>query len=525
MIVRSPFPDIAIPDAPLTEAVLGHVGDRRDKPALIDGASGRTLTYGQLADAVRAAAAGMAARGFRQGDVLATVCPSDLAFPVAFYAAAALGGATTMVNPAATVDEMAAHLADAGARFALAAPDRVAAVHAAAGGRLAAVFAIGEAPGAEPFAAVQSAGGELPRVAIDPAMDVAALPSSSGTTGRPKAVMLTHRNLVAGAWQWLAVDPVAADDVAVTIYPCFHVGGIICLNVVLAAGATLVILPRYDLRALLGLIASHHATRAILAPPVILDLVQHPIVAEHDLESLATVTWSAAPMGEDLATACRARLGCRVKQMYAMTEAVPAHYVPLGADDRPGSGGPPVPNSETRIVDPATGTDLGPGETGEIRVRGPQVMAGYRNRPDATAEAFDGEGWLRTGDLGYVDADGWIHVVDRLKELIKYKGYQVAPAELEAVLLTHPAVADAAVVPSPDERAGEVPKAFVVLAAPADPDEIMAFVAARVASHKKVRRLEVVDAIPKSASGKVLRRVLVAREREREQAAAAPVGV
>jgi acyl-CoA synthetase (AMP-forming)/AMP-acid ligase II len=412
------------------------------------------------------------------------------------------------------------HLADAGARFALAAPERVAAVRAAAAGRLSAVFAIGEAPGAEPFAAVQAANGDLPPVAIDPAVDVAVLPSSSGTTGRPKAVMLTHRNMVAGARQWLAVDPVAAADVAVTIYPFFHAGGIITLNVFLGAGATLVFLPRYDLRALLGLVAGHRATRAVLAPPVILDLVQQPVVAEYDLSSLAVVTWSAAPMGEDLAGACRARLGCRVKQMYALTEALPSHYVPQHAPDRPGSGGPPVPNSETRIVDPATGIGLGPGEAGEIRVRGPQVMKGYLNRPDATAEAIDADGWLRTGDLGYVDGDGWLHVVDRLKELIKYKGYQVAPAELEAVLLTHPAVADAAVVPSPDERAGEVPKAFVVLAAAAAPDEVMAYVAERVAPYKKVRRLEVVDAIPKSASGKILRRVLVARERER--AAAAP---
>jgi acyl-CoA synthetase (AMP-forming)/AMP-acid ligase II len=172
-----------------------------------------------------------------------------------------------------------------------------------------------------------------------------------------------------------------------------------------------------------------------------------------------------------------------------------------------------VPNSESKVIDMVSGDELGPGETGEICLRGPQVMLGYLGDPEATARTIDADGWLRTGDIGYLDEDGWIFIVDRLKELIKYKGYQVAPAELEALLLSHPAVADAAVIPSPDEAAGEVPKAFVVLRDSATPDEIIAFVAARVAPYKKVRRVEFVDQIPKSPSGKILRRILVERER------------
>jgi acyl-CoA synthetase (AMP-forming)/AMP-acid ligase II len=261
------------------------------------------------------------------------------------------------------------------------------------------------------------------------------------------------------------------------------------------------------------MLADWRVTRATLTPPVILDLVQQPIVDDFDLSRLMLIHWSATPMGEDLATRCRDRLGCRVKQLYGMTEAVPMHMPPTEGDDRPGSSGPPVPSTSCKVIDIETGVALRPGETGEIWVRGPQVMQGYLNRPEATAQTLDAEGWLRTGDLGYVDTDGWIYIVDRLKELIKYKAYQVAPAELEAILLVHPAVADCAVIPSPDERAGEVPKAFVVLRSEATPDELMAHVAEHVAPYKKVRRLEFIDQIPKSASGKILRRVLVERER------------
>ena len=190
------------------------------------------------------------------------------------------------------------------------------------------------------------------------------------------------------------------------------------------------------------------------------------------------------------------------------------HIAPDGPELRKlGSVGPCAPNTECKVIDVATGDELGPGEHGEIWVRGPQMMKGYLNQPEATAATIDAEGWLHTGDIGYADEDGWFYIVDRLKELIKYKAYQVAPAELEAVLLAHPAVADAAVIPSPDDEAGEVPKAFVVLKSEATAEELMAFVAARVAPYKKVRRVEFVEQIPKSPSGKILRRVLVERER------------
>lgn len=516
MIFRSPHPDFAIPDITVTEFVLRHADRFADKPALIDGPSCHMLTYGQLAEGIRRTAVGLADRGFRKGDVFATVCPSIPEFALAFYAAAALGGATTMLNPVYTVEELAIQLTDSGARFVLTVPERLEAVRAAAGPNIEEIFVVGEALGATPFAVLQEFDGEMPSVAISPAEDVALLPYSSGTTGRSKGVMLTHRNLIATVRSFQSVDGVATDDVAATVYPFFHIGGIFNLDVFLSNGATLVIMPRYDLRGFLQMIEQHRVTRLTLIPPVVLDLARQPIVEDFDLSRLKLIHWSAAPMGEDLAATCRKRLGCRVKQLYGMTEAVPNFVVPTAGEDRPGSAGPLVANTEGKIVDVTTGAELGPGETGEIWVRGPQVMRGYLNRPDATAETIDAEGWLRTGDIGCVDADGWLYVVDRLKELIKYNGYQVAPAELEAILLGHPAVADCAVIPSPDERAGEAPKAFVVLRGPATAEELMAYVAERVAPYKKVRRVEFIDKIPKSASGKILRRLLVERERAAE---------
>jgi len=219
-------------------------------------------------------------------------------------------------------------------------------------------------------------------------------------------------------------------------------------------------------------------------------------------------------MGDAVARACRERPGCRVKQCYGLTEASGmTHVVPMDAEDRPRSAGLPLAGTEYTIADIASDAALAPGQPGEICLRGPLVMKGYLNRPEETAQAIGAEGWLHTGDVGIADADGWLTVVDRLKELIKYKAFQVAPAELEAILLSHPSVADAAIIPSPDAEAGEVPKAFVVLRADATPQELMVFVAERVTPYKKVRRIEFVEAIPKSAAGKILRRVLVERER------------
>jgi acyl-CoA synthetase (AMP-forming)/AMP-acid ligase II len=519
VIYRSPYPEVEIPDLPLTSVVLRHAERLANKPALIDGSSGRILTYGELADGVRRVASGLARRGFRKGDVFATICPNVPEFALVFYGVASLGGATTMLNPLYTAEEMQRQLADAGARFVLTVPERLATVReAVAGTRVAEIFVLGEGDGATPFRTLLQYDEPLSAVEIRPA-DVVALPYSSGTAGLPKGVMLTHRNLVAAILTRQVILPAPEDDMIVGALPLFHISGICTMNAALHAGATFIFMPRFDLDTLLRLLQDFRATRTTLPPPIVLMLSQHPLVAEYDLSRLGLILWGAAPMGEAAARSCRERLGCRVKQLYGLTEGSGVtHMVPTDAADRPGSTGLPLPGIEYTIVDIATGVALGPGQTGEIRVRGPHVMKGYLNQPEATAQVIDADGWLHTGDIGCADEDGWLTVVDRVKELIKYKGFQVAPAELEAVLLSHPAVADAAVIPSPDEEAGEVPKAFVVLQAEAAPEELMAYVAERVAPYKKVRRIEFVEVIPKSASGKILRRVLVERER-----ASAPV--
>jgi acyl-CoA synthetase (AMP-forming)/AMP-acid ligase II len=248
---------------------------------------------------------------------------------------------------------------------------------------------------------------------------------------------------------------------------------------------------------------------------MVIALSKHPIVDNYNLSTAKWALSAAAPLGRPAADAFTQRLGTQLLQAYGMTEVSGASHVGSCLPERsnPSAGGSLVPNVECLVVDPASGEALERGQAGEIWVRGPIVMRGYLGRPDATANTIDGDGWLHTGDIGYVDESGDVFIVDRVKELIKYKGLQVAPAELEGILLGHPAVADAAVIPSPDEEAGEVPKAFVVLKSAASAEEIMAYVAERVAPHKKIRLMQMVETIPKSATGKILRRVLIEQER------------
>jgi len=260
-----------------------------------------------------------------------------------------------------------------------------------------------------------------------------------------------------------------------------------------------------------------------LVPPIVLGMVKHPAVAQFDLSTVRMVFSGAAPLGEAIARELSQKLRCPVVQGYGMTEASPVtHLSPTkDAPVKPGSAGCVIPNTEVKLADVTSGREVAQGEEGEVLIRGPQIMKGYLNRPEDTAASIDPEGWYHTGDVGYVDPDGWFFIVDRTKELIKYKGLQVALAELEAVLLTHPAILDAAVIRKADEEAGEVPKAFVVLKPDAasratTAEAITAFVTERVAPHKRIRHLEFIDQIPKSASGKILRRLLVQMEKDRD---------
>ena len=520
MIIKSPYPDVQVPNVPLVPYVLQHAERLADKPALVCGATGRSLTYGALAVAVRRAAVGLHARGVRKGDVVGIVSPNVPEFAVAFLAVASIGAICSTVNPIATAEEIGHQFADSEATAIVTIPAMLEKCQAAS--RLAStvreIYTFGEAEGATPFARLLEHGDELPDLWLDVSRDVVALPYSSGTSGVPKGVMLTHRNLVANLVQTRASGQMLSeDDVVLGVLPFFHIYGmVVIMGGALVAGATIVTLPRFELEGFLATMQQHRVTYANVVPPIVLALAKSPLVAAYDLSALRTVFSGAAPLGAELASACADRLGVRVRQGYGLTETSPVtHFHPLEGDKvRYASVGPLVPSTEARVVDPE-GNDMAPGDRGELLIRGPQVMKGYFNKPEATAACLDKDGWFRTGDVAEVDEDGWFSIVDRVKELIKYKGLQVAPAELEAVLLSHPAVADVAVIPVADAEAGEVPKAYVVNRGAATAEELMAFVAERVSPYKRVRHVEFADSIPKSPSGKILRRVLVEQERAR----------
>jgi acyl-CoA synthetase (AMP-forming)/AMP-acid ligase II len=519
-IHRGPEPDVEIPDLDLTGFVLEHAGERADKPALVDGPSGRTITYGELAQRIKALAAGLAARGFGKGDVLAIYSPNVPEYAIVLHGVASAGGRCTTMNPLYTASEVAHQLEDSGARFLVTVgPMLETAREAAEKAGIEEVFVIGEGEGATPFTELFGDPGEAPAVDIDPAADLCVLPYSSGTTGLPKGVMLSHRNLVANMSQNQVAFEITENDTLIGVLPFFHIYGmVVIMNQGLRAGATIVTMPRFDLEQFLGLVQEHGVTRAYVVPPIALALAKHPAIDNFDLSSIRTIMSGAAPLGGELAEAVAKRLDCTVIQGYGLTETSPVtHCIRPHGDNRPGSIGQALPNTECRLVDPETGRDAEPGERGELWIRGPQVMQGYLNNDEATRNTVDEDGWLHTGDVGVVDEDGFFQIVDRLKELIKYKGFQVAPAELEALLITHPEVQDVAVIGVPDEECGELPKAYVVPAGNAvDADALMEWCAEKVSPQKKVRLVEQIDAIPKSASGKILRREL----KDREKAAA-----
>jgi acyl-CoA synthetase (AMP-forming)/AMP-acid ligase II len=306
--------------------------------------------------------------------------------------------------------------------------------------------------------------------------------------------------------------PLDDEDVLVGLMPFFHIyGQTVVLNLGLAKGSTIVTMQRFDCDALMDLMEEHGVTWLHVAPPVILAIATTTNVEGRDFSKLKLIISGAAPLDAELSGRAEARIGAPIRQGYGMTELSPVSHKSRLArveETPPGSVGALLPNTEARLVDPETGEDVAEGEQGEIWVRGPQVMRGYLNNEEATAETLTPDGWLRTGDIGRIDENGYFYIVDRLKELIKYKGYQVPPAELEAVLVSHPKVKDAGVIGVPMDDGGEAPKGCVVCDDDLDLDELKDYVAERVAPYKKLREIERVDEIPKSASGKILRRLL-----------------
>ncbi|KUJ69881.1 AMP-dependent synthetase [Streptomyces albus subsp. albus] len=521
---RSVYPDVPPVDLPIHEAVLGRAVEYGDLPALIDGVDGTVVTYAELDHATRRIAAGLAEAGLRKGDVLALHSPNSVAYPSVFYAATRAGASVTTVHPLATAGEFAKQLRDSGAAWIVTVGALLPAARAAAeaAGGVREIFVCDQAAGHRSVRDLLASTAPEPVVDIDPGTDVAALPYSSGTTGTPKGVMLTHRSIATNLVQQAALVTSAPGDRLLAVLPFFHSYGLtVLMNGPLRSGATVVVLPRYELGQLLAAVEKHRVTTLYVAPPIVLALAKDPSVDDYDLSSLRSVLCAAAPLDAELSAACARRLRIPpLLQAYGMTELSPgSHAVPQEAKDVPaGTVGRLMPNTEMRVVSlDEPRRDLGAGEEGELWVRGPQVMKGYLGRPADTGALIDPDGWLHTGDVGRIDADGWVHLVDRVKELIKYKGYQVPPAELEAVLLAHESIADAAVIGVLDEHGEEVPKAYVVPrpGAAITEEQVMAYVAGQVAPYKKVRRVEFTTTVPRSAAGKILRRELRATEGSR----------
>jgi acyl-CoA synthetase (AMP-forming)/AMP-acid ligase II len=514
LIQQSPFPAIPIPEGTLTDWVFAQAASYGDRAALVDAVSGQAISYADLVDRVRRLAAGLSRRGVGKGTVVAIWAPNVPEFAIVFHAVLRLGATLTTANPAYTNEELAGQLTHAGAveLFTTAALfDRASEVVRQAA-RPIGIVAIDPRPGAPSLESI-SVDADPPAVHIDPDQDVAVLPFSSGTTGLPKGVMLTHRNLLANAAQIDAIETTPFSAL-LAVLPFFHIYAMmIILTVGLKRGATIVTLPRFDLETVLRVLQEWPIQIGHIVPPLAVALAKHPIVDRYQFPHLKVLFSGAAPLGPELTAAVEQRLAVRVCQGYGMTEASPATHYTVAGRERPGKAGELMPSTECCVVDPESGAVVGRGQRGEVWVRGPQVMKGYLNDPDATARTVDADGWLHTGDIGIVDEDGYLEIVDRLKELIKVKGFQVAPAELEALLLTHPKIADVAVIPVPDADCGEVPKAIVVAREPLTAEEVIAFVEGHVAHYKRIRSVGFVDQIPKSPSGKILRRILVARER------------
>jgi long-chain acyl-CoA synthetase len=490
-----------------------------DKPALLMG--DRRVTFGEIDRLSDRLAAALAKRGVRPGDRVTIFMPNSVEFVIAFYGTLKAGGVVNPINTQSKEREVRFQVDDAGATAVLYHAALVPVVDAVRSNlknvRAFAVTGDAAPSGVERFDDLLVADGSDSGMSVRVAMsDLAALPYTSGTTGFPKGVMLTHANLSANQQQFFAAVPVRRDDVFLNVLPYFHIYALnLLMTGAISLGATQVIMSRFDMVEYCTLVERHRATLCFIVPPIVLGLAMSPEVEKHDFSSVRFFFSGAAPLAPDPARRMIQRIGKPIIQGYGLTETSPVtHANPFDAPVLE-SIGPAVPGTEDKIVDLETGTKtLANGEVGEICVRGPQVMRGYWNKPQDTADVIR-DGWFHTGDVGRRDDKGYVFIVDRKKEFIKYKGFGVGPAEVEAVLCEHPAVADAGVIGKANDEAGEIPKAFVQLRpnAQATAEELIGFVKERIADYKRVREVEFIDKVPRTASGKILRRELAERER------------
>eukprot|EP00977_Amphora_coffeiformis_P020579 scaffold8374_cov175-Amphora_coffeaeformis.AAC.18 len=528
-VVTSPYPPISEGPYPpfyefLTKNWKAHGGSLGDKVAIIDGTTGLQRTFDDYYQTARSLAGILRNEmGIVKDGTIAMYCPNTVDYLPVVLAGSLCGAKITTINPLYTTEELGPVLEHSHAS--------VFVVHHS---KLDMALKVKEIKSVKYIIVVTDNGEPVPEGTIDLASlrnyegafhetiagednsHTLLLPYSSGTTGLPKGVCLTHDNVIVNLIQLGVIDdPVfPSNHKLVSPLPFFHIYGLtVSLLYCAWKGQTIITNSgRFDLAQFCELVQEHKPERAHLVPPILLGLAKHPIVDRYDLSSMRMIISAAAPLGQDTEAAVKNRLGLDIKQGWGMSELSPLGTLATDSGARSGSVGPPVPSTEIKIVD-EEGNSLGPNQTGELLIKGPQVMQGYLDEPERTAECLCDSGWLRTGDVAWYDEEGHIYVTDRLKELIKVRGYQVAPAELEALIFKHDAVADVAVIQVEDEASGELPRAYIVLKkAEADTvteQDIYKWVKGQVAAYKRLDGgVKFVSVIPKSASGKILRRIL-----------------
>uniref|UniRef100_A0A646QDR8 Luciferin 4-monooxygenase n=1 Tax=Hemiscolopendra marginata TaxID=943146 RepID=A0A646QDR8_9MYRI len=528
-IVRSAYEDVSLPTLPYAEFIWKNFDDFGDQEAMVCGMTGRSYTYELLRLFSRKLGSALVKRGLRKGDVLGLICPNIPEFAITFLGVACVGGIITTINPTYTAEEIARQLQDSGAKFVVTVGPLADKVKEAVAlcPLVEETFSIGDAEGLTPLHQIAADLGdslvECPPINI--AEDVLVMPYSSGTTGLPKGVMLTHQNITGNICQMMhpqiSYTPKPAETI-LAILPFFHSYAMTAImGVGLHFGGRILTLPRFETDTFLKAIHDHKPNIMYLVPPLVNFLATYPELNVDDLRNLHTIVCGAAPLSKNIVSTLLDRLHPQpiaFQEGYGMTELSPVSHVSPRDSGRIGTCGVLVPNTEAKIVDLNTGAALGPGFEGELCVRGPQVMKGYLNNPRATRETIDRDGWLHTGDIANYDDQGFFHVIDRMKELIKVKGLQVSPSELEDVLLTHPGIEDVAVIGVPDPMAGELPKAYIVPRNSfVSKEDIFAFTESKLAPHKHLKGgIEFVSMIPKTQTGKILRREL--KEQIRSQA-------
>ncbi|KAK6268349.1 hypothetical protein QUC31_012509 [Theobroma cacao] len=526
IIYRSKLPEIYIPKhLPLHSYCFQNISKVASRPCLINGTTDKVYTYAEVELTARRVASGLNKLGIHQRQVIMLLLPNTPEFVLSFLGASYLGAIATAANPFFTTAEISKQAKASNARLIITQACYLDKVKEFAQDNDVKIMCIDSAPeGYLHFSELTQADeNDLPEVDIVPE-DVVALPYSSGTTGLPKGVMLTHKGLVTSVAQQVdGENPnlyFHSEDVILCTLPMFHIYALNSIMLCgLRAGAAILIMQKFEIGLLLELIQKYKVTIAPIVPPIVLAIAKSSETEKYDLSSVRMLKSGAAPLGKELEDAVRAKFpGAKLGQGYGMTEAGPVLAMCLGFAKEPfeiksGACGTVVRNAEMKIVDPDTGSSLPRNQAGEICIRGDQIMKGYLNDPEATAGTIDKEGWLHTGDIGYIDDDDELFIVDRLKELIKYKGFQVAPAELEAMLIAHPDIIDAAVVAMKDEASGEIPVAFVVRSGHSQlcEDEIKQYISKQVVFYKRISRVFFIEAIPKAPSGKILRKELRAK--------------